>query len=217
MNPLVVQIFVPVERLVVADGDGSDGSLMWNNWEEKIGDIRHHPAPHHFLARRLCLSGRVLIFHISYSTDLNLSPVIPSLWLYLWYYWAPPPPSLFPSRENNSNGTTWSKSHNIAFTKGRWDEVNDREVLCLSCRTVSVSLLGSLLYQILLSSPGLFTFIYCLSLLPAAPHMLPEVFSINFSSKYIFYLSLIRNRWRGDLSFIDCSREEKRREENVSQ
>ena len=187
MNPLVVQIFVPVERLVVADGDGSDGSLMWNNWEEKIGDIRHHPAPHHFLARRLCLSGRVLIFHISASTDLNLSPVIPSLWLYLWYYWAPPPPSLFPSRENNSNGTTWSKSHNIAFTKGRWDEVNDREVLRLSCRTVSVSLLY---YYYPLSSPGLFTFICCLSLLPPAPHMLPKGFFHKFQLK-IYFLFVI--------------------------
>ena len=190
-----------------SDGsDGSDGSLMWNNWEEKIGDIRHHPAPHHFLARRLCLSGRdVLIFHISYSTDLNLSPVIPSLWLYLWYYWAPPP-ALFPSRENNSNGARSSKI--LVSLKEGGDEVNDTELLCLC---VSVSLLSIVL---LLSSPGLFTFIYCLSLLPPAPHMLPEVFSINFSSKYIFYLSLIRNRWRGDLSFIDCSREEARREEN---
>ena len=49
---------------------------------------------------------------------------------------------------------------------------------------------------------ALFAFIYPLYLL----YRWHEVFSINWGSKYIFYLSLIRNRWRGDLSSIDCSR-----------
>ena len=56
-----------------------------------------------------------------------------------------------------------------------------------------------------LLSPGtaLFAFIYLLYLLHRCWY---KLFTINWGSKYIFYLSLICNRWRGDLSSIDCSR-----------